>query len=251
MSEEFDYGVDDSELGGGGSSFKNPEVGEHNAVLRSLIQCGRFRESFKGELKDPAPQVVAIFELKGEDNYEEDGTTPLTIAKTFPLKKGEKAFVAKFRKALDPNNKCKSFPPMIGLPCMVSASGSDATGEDGKPKYINFGGMSALTTNKQMLAFMETSGLLSLEQPGVGYVDFNEMTKEAILELNPILHVADIIMKGEAYEGSKAQEIIEEIRKENPDFAKRKPKEGDDKKAGDTTPPPPPPPSDLDEDQEF
>ena len=255
MSDDFDYGVDPNELGGGGSTFKNPEVGDHNAVLRSLIQCGNFREEYKGERKPVAPQVVAIFELKGEENYEEDGITPLTLEKTFPLKKGDKAFLTKFRKTLDPKGECKNFAQMIGKPCTVTARGSKAVGEDGKPKYINFGGMSGLTTNKQMLAFMESNGLLTLEQEGVGFVKFDEMTKEAILELNPILHVADIIMKGENYEGSKAQEIIEEIRKENHDFAKRKPKDDEGSEEGSSSSseetPPPPPPCDMDESQEF
>lgn len=252
---DFDFGVDNSEIPSGGGTFKNPEVGDHTAILRSLIHCGVYREEFKGEKKPAAPEVVAIFELKGKNNFEEDGETPLTLAKPFPIKKGDKAFVTKFRKALDPEGTAKSFDDLIGRPCTVSAKGSKDKGDDGKPKYINFGGIGGITTDSEVLEFMEAKGLLSLQVEGVGHCRFEDLTKDAIMELNPVLHVADIVMKAENYEGSKAQEIINEIRKENPDFAKRKPKDdsgsGDDSTSSNDNTPAPPPPADLDDQQEF
>lgn len=249
----FDYGVAPEELPSGGGTFKNPEVGEHTAILRSLIHCGKFREEFKGELKPVAPEVVAIFELKGKNNFEDDGETPLTIDKAFPLKLGDKAFLTKFQKALDPNSECSGFDEYIGRACTVSLKGSKDKGEDGKPKYVNFGGIGGITTDSEVLEFMESKGLLDLQVEGVGHVSFPNLTKAAVMELHPIRHVADILMKGEDYEGSKAQEIVNEIRSDNPDFAKRKAK--DDSESGSTqsdkTDTPPPPPADLDDSEEF
>lgn len=253
----FDYGVDENEIASGGGNFKNPEVGDHNAVLRSIIHCGKFREEFKGELKAEAPQVVAVFELKGSKNFEDDGTTPLTITKDFPLKKGDRAFMTKFVSTLDPTGTATGFDDLIGRACTVTISGSKELNEDKKPKYVNFKSMGGITTDPDVLEFMKSKGTFDLALAGAGHVPFNAITKEAIMELNPILHVADIIMKGSQYDGSEAQRIIEEIRVENADFAKRKAKEGKATESGTPDKPEqaqdntPAPASDLDETEEF
>ena len=210
---DFDYGTEEvAEVGG---TFKNPQEGDHSAVLRSIIHCGLFREEFKGEIKKPAPQVVAIFELKDEEDFEDDGVTPLTLHKAFPLKKGDKAFMTKFIAALDPKGTASGFDDLIGTPCQVTCKGSKVKNEDGTPKYINFGGMSAMLPKFAKM-------IDPLTVMGVGHVPFEALTKDAVLELNPIIEVANILCKGERYEGSKAQEIVEEIRKETPAFAIQK-----------------------------
>jgi len=219
----FDFGTEE-EIKDPGVAFKNPELGEHSARLRSIIHCGLFRETFKGEMKKPFPQVVAIFELKEDDDFEEDGVTPLTISKSFPLKKGDRAFTTKFIKALDPKGEAKGLTDLIGAACTVNCIGSKIKNEDGTPKYVNFGGISGLPAK-----FAKMLDPLQIE--GVGHVPFDQLTKEAVLELNPVREVNMILMEGEKYHGSKAEEIVNEIRDENPEFAKRKTKEqneGDD-----------------------
>jgi hypothetical protein len=206
----FNYGTE--EVAEGGGAFKNPEIGDHSAVLRSIIHCGMFRETYLGEKKKPAPQVVAIFELKDEEDFEDDAVTPLTIHKSFPLKKGDKAFMTKFIAALDPKGEAGGFDDLIGKPCQVNCKGSKQKNEDGTPKYVNFGGISSLLPK-----FAKMIGPLTLE--GSGHLPFDLITKEAVLELNPILDVAMILIEGDRYAGSKAEEIVNAIRKENPEFA--------------------------------
>ena len=214
---DFDYGTED--VPEAGKDFKNPEIGDHTARLRSIIHCGMYREnSKKYGIKKPAPQVVAIFELKDEEDFEDDGVTPLTIHKSFPLKKGDKSFATAFRKAFDPKGKASGFDDFIGEACQISCVGSKVTNDDGTPKYVNFGGVTGLPAK-----FAKMIDPLAVE--GVGHVRFENLTKEAILELNPILDVANVLMKGEKYEGSVAEQIVEEIRKENPDFAVPKKKD--------------------------
>ena len=223
--EGFDYGTNE-EIKEPGGDYKNPTEGDHSARLRSLIHVGMYREEFNGEKKKPFPQVIAIFELKEDDDFEEDGVTPLTISKSFPLKKGDRAFCTKFLAALDPGKKAKGFDDVIGAACTITCKGGKEKNEDGTPKYINFGGISGLPA--KFAAMLEP-----LAVKGVGHVPFDKITKAAILELNPIREVNMILMESENYSGSKAEEIINEIRKDNKDFAVRKKKEEKESKGSD------------------
>lgn len=218
-SNSFDYGAEPVDAGG---SFKQPDVGPHEARLRSLIHLGSFRETYQGKKKSPAPEVVAVFELKGEEDFEEDGETPLYLTKAFPIKKGDRTFMTKFLKALDPKGLAKGFDDLIGAACMVEAKGSTKLNDDKTPKYVNFDSVSGMTAKFAKLVEECTPG-------GAGHVRFDELTEGAIMELNPILEVANILMKGENYEGSKAESIIAGIRKENPEFAKMSEKTDDQK----------------------
>ena len=213
MNESFDYGT--NEIIENVSAFKNPEEGEHSARLRNLIHCGMFRESYKNDIKRACPEVVAVFELKDEEDFEDDGITPLTISKNFALKKGELAFMTKLLKALDPKGKAEGFDDIIGAACTINCKGSKEKNDDGTPKFINFGGIAGIPAKFAKLTE-------DLNVVGFGHVRFEDLTKEIIMDLHPIREVANIIMKGEKYKGSKAEEIINEIKKEKPDFAESK-----------------------------
>lgn len=239
--ENFDFGTEEKVTEAGG--FKQPEVGPHTARLRSLIHLGLFCEEFKGTKKKPAAEVVAVFELKEDTDFEDDGVTPLTISKPFPLKLGDKAFNTKFMKALDPDETAQGFDDMIGAVCTIDIKPGKETNDDGSPKYVNFGGISGIP--KKFAAMVPPLA----EGYGVGHVRFEDLTIEAIKELNPVLEVAGILMKGEKYKGSKAEALIAEIRKENPDFAKTKAKTEGPK--GDDPPTPEDQECNLQEDEEF
>lgn len=234
----FDYGTDKVVEASG--TFKQPEVGDHTARLQYIFHLGMFCESFKGKKKKPAPQVVAVFQLKDETDLDDDGVTPLTLHKSFPLKKGDKAFMPKFIKWLDPAGTAKGFDDLIGAACTVNAAGSEKLNDDGTPKYVNFGGMAGLPAKFAKM-------VEPLDGSGSGHVRFEDLTKEHILLLNPILEVANILMKGEEYKGSKAEAIVNEIRKENPKFAvptKEDEQEASQQSHGEVPP-------NLDENQEF
>ncbi len=242
--ENFDYGTEEQVSEGGG--FKQPEVGPHCARVRSLIHCGLFCEMFKGKgqapkVKKPAPEVVAVFELKEEVDFQEDGVTPLTISKAFPLKLGDKAFWPKFLNICDPDEKAAGMDDLIGAPCMVEIKPGKELNDDGSPKYVNFGGVAAMP--KKFAAQVEPL----VEGLGVGHVRFEDLDEAAIRELNPVLEVANILMKGEKFKGSKAEQVIAEIRKENPNFAKVSSKQEE----GEDPPPPQDVPCDLDDNKEF
>lgn len=245
MSEEgFDYGADPVEAGGG--SFKNPAVGPHTSRLRSLIHVGMFAGTFEGKPKPPAPTVIAIFELNDEGDFEEDEVTPLTSSKDFGLKKGDKSFMTKLIAALDSTGKSKGFDDLIGAACTIDIKPGKEKNDDGTPKYVNFGGVSAMPPKFAKMVTPLVEGL------GVGHVRFKDITKEALMELHPIRHVADILMKSIDYPGSKAEAIINEIRKENPKFAVRTKEDqpADGAAPRPDTPPDEPPPN-MNEQEEF
>lgn len=223
MSEGFDYGSE-HEVEDGGIDFKNPTVGDHSARLRDIIHVGMYSETYKGKAKKPAPYVVAVFELKEDDDFEDDGETPLTINRAFPLRKGDRAFMTTFRKALDPNETATGFDDMIGLPCTINCKGGKETNDDGTPKYVNFGGISGVPAKFVPLIDDLKEGF------GVGHVRFKDITEDAILALHPIIEVHKILMQSSDYRGSAAEKVIAEIRKENPDFARPS---AEDKKDGD------------------
>lgn len=245
MAEEtkFDYGADPVS---GGAGFKNPELGVHEARLRSIIHVGMFEDEFNGKKKSPAPFVVCIFELKGEEDFAEDGETPLDIAKDVALKKGDKSTLTKLMKALDPKGKCKGFDDFIGLPCNVEVKAGKKLNDDGQPMFVNAGDITEMPARLAKIT-------PELQVPGAGHVRFEALTKEAIMELHPVIHVANILEKSLNYPGSKAAEIIAEIRKENPEFGKPAKKDA----AGEPQPTPPvtayeaEPPPDLDDKEEF
>ena len=221
INEGFDFGTDE-EIKDPGEDFKQPEEGDHSARLRSIVHVGMFRETFNGEKKKPFPTVIAVFELKEDTDFEDDGVTPLTMSKVFPLKKGDRAFMTKFLAALDPKGAAKGFDDVIGAACTITCKGGKEKKDDGTQKYINFGGIAGLPAKF-------ASMLEPLAVKGVGHCRFPDITKEAILELSPVREVNMILMQGENYAGSKAETIINEIRKDNPDFAVRKKKdEGSD-----------------------
>lgn len=214
----FDYGTDKVQevLG----TFKMPEVGDHSARLAGIIHLGMYRESFNGELKKPAHQVLAIFELKDDEDFEDDGVTPLYIHKSFPLKKGDKAFMTKFLKAIDPKGSFHGFDDCIGAACTVNVTASKKLDSDGKHKYVNFGGLSGLPAKF-------ATHVAPLVHSALGHLRQEEITEEAILHMNPVTEVANILMKCDDYEGSVAEEIINKIREKTPDFAKYKEKSAD------------------------
>lgn len=243
---DFDYGAEPVSTG---KAFQNPEPGKHAARIRSIIHLGMFQEDFKGKLKESCPQVVVVFELKDDNDVSETGE-PLETFKTFPLKKGDKAFLTKFQKAVDPKGLCKGFDDFIGRCVEVTLEGSKELGDDGKPKYVNFKELSEL--HPKLAAVTD-----ELTVKGAGHVKFADLTRAAIEELHPLLHVADILLSqhNSSYKGSKAEAIVAEIRKDNKEFAVRK--AGDAKPAPvDTDEPAAPskpatPPAELDANEEF
>jgi hypothetical protein len=234
----FDYGADPVES----AAPKNCSVGPHSARVRSIIHLGPIPQEYKGVSKGIAPVVAVIMELKGKKDFEDDGETPLDLDKDIALKKGTKAKLTEFMSAVDADKTAEGFDDIIGRPLTVMAVGSKELDDDNLPKYVNCGGFAGLAEEFQSL-------VPELNVKGVGHVRFEDLTKDAILELHPIRHIALTMMKSPAYPGSKAEEIIKEIRKENPDFAVQSSKDEGQKNAN--SEPAPPPDPNLNENEEF
>ena len=234
MSEDFDYGAAPIAAAG----FKNPDVGNQSARLRSIIHLGTysdiFREGGKEEVKKPAPHVVMILELTGEDNMTEDGEQQLTIDKDFPLKTGDKATATKIRKAFDSKGEASGFNDFIGGCCMVDVKPGKDKNDDGTPKFVNAGDVTSMPAQ-----FAKMTPALQLA--GVGHVTFSNLTKEAILELHPILHVKKILMNSVNYPGSNAEVIVNEMLVENPTWLDSKAKGEQKAEAGNAQQDAPPP----------
>lgn len=244
----FDYGAEPVASSGG---FKQPTAGAHKALVRSIVHLGVCTEYFNGKAKDPAPQVVVVFELQNKDDFEDDGVTPLTFSKSFALRQGSKAFLTKFQQVMDKQGEASGFDDYIGRHCNIVLKDSDKLDDNGKPKYVNFDSISEV--HPELVETMKPLAGL-----GVGHVRFADMTTEALLELHPIRDIAELMMKGVEYNGSKAQELIAAIRKDNPTFAVRSQSNGSQNEAqGDSDAPsntpsaPAQPPAQLDEDEEF
>lgn len=244
----FDFGA---EVVGGGSSFKNPSVGKHAARLRSIVHLGMQKQEFNGQPRSPAPMVAAIFELKDEDDRNDDGT-PMSVTKEFALKKGDKAFLTKFMKALltaeekaqyDAGTLKGDLGMLIGRCCEVDLSPSKDKNEDGTPKYVNVSDVTAL--HAKLAAITD-----ELEVAGVGHMPFAAMTKEGIRELS-VYTVATKIKASLSYAGSQTEAVVKGIEAENPDAFKLKGKAKSADAPADPEAATTLPPADLKDDEEF
>lgn len=244
----FNFGAEPVATGG---SLKQAAEGQHEARLLGLVHLGMFEDVYKGKKKPAAPFVCALFELKsGEEcgGVNEDGT-PIVVHKSFPLKKGDKAFLTKFLKVFLTVEEFKlyengllegGFDDFIGKPCMIDMVGSKKTGEDGLPSYTNVGAMTKMPAKLEKLCD-------DLELDPIGHVTLDEMTEEAMKALPPF-EIYDKLEKSINFPGSKADEVLSALRKSDPEFGTKKAKDSD---SNQEDAPPERTRTDLDENQDF
>lgn len=194
MSEGFDYGGSIAETV---SNFKNPTVGSRNARLFGLLRLGTFQETYNKELKDPAPQAVAVFHLLGKSDKLDDGS-PMFFSKTFPLKKGDKSFLHKqFIPAFGGMTKHKGFTTMVNQLVSLKLKGGKELNDDGTPKYINFESMAEI--GEDTLELLEAApAYAALENP-VGFICEDQLTEEALKLLHPTREFYGILMQTDEY----------------------------------------------------
>lgn len=235
MLENFDFGADLAE-GSAGFTIENPKVGPHAARLRDIIHLGKIGDSRYPD-KAPVNRAVAVFELKEDHDKHSETGAPLLYTYMFTLYNSDKAFLMKeLIPALLTAEELKSgafkaFDDLIGKPCQLELSGSKETYKDEKtgeelPKYINLKGISPLHPKLAQITDELVGG-------GLGHVRLPDFKKEALDVLNVFMHVQEGILKSEEYKAGThpAAAMIEEIRKERPNYAKPKAKGADDKPA--------------------
>lgn len=246
----FDYGADPISTGG---NLKQAAVGAHEARLSGIIHLGLYEDEFKGKKKPAAPFVCALFELKsGEEGggVNEDGT-PIVMHKTFALKKGDKAALTKFMEVFLTPEELRlykagalqgGFEDFIGKPVQITAVGSDATNEDGSPKYVNIGELSKLPA--KFAAMVD-----ELEGEPIGHITLANYTEEALRALPPF-EIYGKLEQALNFSGSKADEVLRAVRAQDPEFAKQKAKTESSAPAPAASEPVAPP-SDLQDDEDF
>lgn len=246
----FDFGADPVQSGG---NLAQAAVGQHEARLLGVVHLGMYEDVFRGEVKPAAPFVCALFELKSgadEGGVNEDGT-PIIVHYSFPLKRGDRSNLTKFMKAVltpdefkqyEANVLDSSFGELVGRAVLLDMEGSKKKDDNGDPMYTNVAGMSRMPAKLEKLCD-------ELENEPIGHVTMSNMTEAAVKAI-PVFELYGKMQLAINYPGSKAEEVIEKIREEDPDFGTQKESEDGDKGKQDEKPPVKER-DDLDEDEDF
>lgn len=227
--EDFDYGAEIAEATG--VKRVNPETGLHFARLRSIIHLGSIAAVYKGKPKPPVNKVAFIFELKGDldevDDLHPDTGKPLDIGIGVNLTKGDNAKLTEVMAALISKKEMeegtvKGLDDLIGRCTQLNLKGSKTLDDDGKPKYVDIDALSPVAK-----AF--AAQIPELTVAGVGHCRLTQLSLAAMEELNGFLDVQEGMMKSEQWkDGSHpAIALVEEIRKERPNYAKAEKKAED------------------------
>lgn len=251
----FDFGAAPSESGG---NIKQASEGQHEARLLGIVHLGMYADTFNGETKPPAPFVCALFELKsGEEGggVNADGK-PIIVHRSFPLKKGDRAFLTKFMKVMLSSEEFKQynagileggFEDFVGRACLIDMKGSKVKDDNGDPKYTNVSEISAMPPKFAKLCE-------ELEGEPVGHVTLDDMNEDALRAIPPF-EIYGKMEFSKNFPGSKAEEVLEEIREEDPEFAVKSDKaddKGGSKEASNEAPKAPEKQrDDLNEDEDF
>ena len=231
-----DYGAELAE-GGGGFTIENPKVGPHAARLRDIIHLGKIGDKRYPD-KPPSNRAVAVFELKEDEDKHSQTGEPLLYPYMFNLVKGDNSFMnSKLLPALITAEDIKagtikSFDDLIGKHCQLELSGSKETYKDEKtgeelPKYVNLKSIGAL--HPKLVAVTD-----DLVGGGVGHLRLADFNMKALESLNVFMHVQEGILISEEYQAGThpAIPLIEEIRKERPNYGKPKAAGASDKPKG-------------------
>lgn len=225
---DFDFGVDLAESAGG-FTRENPKVGPHMARVRDILHIGTIGDSRYPD-KKPTPRAVIVFELLEEHDVDSQGNR-LLYPHMINMVKGDNSFLnSKFLPAVVSAEEFKAgsvkgFDDIITRPCQLELTGSDQTYKDEKtgeelPKYINLG--SITTLHPKLVQVLDP-----LAEGNLGHVRLADFKKDSLDILNMFMHIQEGIMKSDEWKSGAhpAIPMIEEIRKERPNFAKAKSKD--------------------------
>ncbi|QBJ01034.1 hypothetical protein [Aeromonas phage MJG] len=189
-----------------------------------------YTEGGKKEVKPATPYAIAVFHLLGKNDKNDDGS-PMFFTKGFPLKKGDKSFLHKtFIPAFGGFTKHKGFSTMTNQLVSLTLKGSKAQGDDGTPKYINFGAVAEI--GEDTLELLEAAPAYAALPDAPGFLLEGELTKEVIELMNPYTDVLNCICETEEFKAGThpSQAVIQAVIDANPERYTRKAK-GDDKQS--------------------
>lgn len=208
--------------GSGADYFKLPS-GKYLGRIRSVISCGQVQFEFNGVLNEQATSalglVIEVWKYKiKKDKVKILNSEPAVVYDVVKAIEGNnKSNYGKTTKALDIKNPGQFLNRAVGIELYTSDKG-----------YMYVRG--ALTA----LGLAESKATPKLTKKGMAIPNLDCMTKDALLELNPITQVKEYVLKAVNLEGTAAEKQINKIRKEKPNFAmlKKKDDEGKGSKKG-------------------
>jgi hypothetical protein len=188
--------------------------------FRSVISVGQVHFVFDGKKAEKATSGIAVvaecWPYKVDKNK---GKIKLTSK--------EPAIVYHVFKALKGNKKAQWTKMMNALECKTPADLMDNTamGE----VFTSDKGYMYLRGDIKSPGLAEAKAIPAATKKGHAVPNLDCMTKEAMLELNPITQVKDYVLEAVNFPGSEAEKVVAKIRKDKPDFAKLSEKSKGDK----------------------
>lgn len=210
----------DETSGSGGEFFKLP-TGKYIGRIRSVISLGQVQFTFNKVLDDKATSALGLvievwsYKIKGEKLKITCEQPAIVYHVMKALNGNPKANYTKTKKALGVKTPDQFKGMAVGIELFTSDKG-----------YMYVQG--ALTS----LGLAEAKATPKLTAKGHAIPNLDMMTKEALLDLNPITQVKDYVLNAVNLEGTKAESIIAKIRKDKPEFAKLSGGKKDEKPKG-------------------
>jgi hypothetical protein len=205
----------DEQEGNGGGDFVKVASGSHLGRIRSVISLGQVVFEFDGKKDERATSamgfVIEVWPYKiKKDKIVLTADKPAIIFHVMKaFKDNDKSHYAKMIKAFKVKNVGGMANTAVGVDIYTSDKGymyvDSAAKRAGKGIYP--------------LGLLERKAVPELTEEGHLVPNLNAMTKEAMLELNPITQVKDYVLKAINFRGSVAEACLEKIRKDKPKFA--------------------------------
>ena len=205
----------DEETGSGGDFFKLPK-GETEVLIRirSVISVGQCVFEFNGKKENKATSGFGLvlecwpYEVK-KDKLKITSKEPAIVYHTMKALRGNKD---------------------AHWSAMLKELGAENPGQ-----LVDMAGMGTIFTSDKGYMYLrkrvfktglaEKKATPPLTRKGHAIPNLDAMTKEALLELNPIMQVKDYVLMAANYVDSAAESLVKKIRKENPKFATLTPKD--------------------------
>ena len=211
-------------------------TGNYFARIRSIIHCGSVHFEFQGAADERANPALALvievhdIQLNEEtEEYEVVSENPAIVYDVIKMSQSPKANWTKLKKSLNLTNPAT----LVGMPVEVEIFTSEK------------GNMYAKAAKMNKLGLAERKAVPALSGKSHIVASLNKMTTEALEELNMFTQVKDFVLRATNYEGSVAEELVEAIRLEKPEFGAEYVPEGGAAK------PKAKPVVDLNDDEEF
>lgn len=215
-SEDWD------ETNGAGNDFFKLPAGETPVLMRfrSVISAGQCHFTFDGKKSEKATSAIAVVvECWPYKVDKKKGKIVITSK--------EPAVVYHTFKAIRGNKKAGYTKMMDSLGCKTPDGLMDATAMG--TVFTSDKGYMYLRADIKASGLSEAKATPKATKKGFAVPNLDCMTKEAMLELNPITQVKEYVLEAVNFPGSAAERVVAAIRKDKPDYAKLSEKSKGDK----------------------